>query len=303
MPVRYEESLFSEHCEDFTHLRNLARAFRAEAWLATSKNDFQAAARICIDTLELANAARRGGLVTDLLVGVAISRIAMDALRKIRTQLPSGMRCFVMNELQRLEAEREPFADIVARDRDWETAVEYEDTPCDFMSHELDDPQECGLSEEEQREILQLLQQMADRPESDRRNMQLDEDNHILALMRLLAIDLALRDVNDTTGAIPDELSSLAPHPFPRLPVDPYTEESFIYRRVDDGSYCLYSTGPKLADGGGQFGPWPSVAAGCADLCLDADDYRPDCCTLQQPIGLAQRITSLIGKLRFVWPR
>lgn len=36
VPVRYEEAFFSEHCDDFSHLRNLARAFRAEARLAVS---------------------------------------------------------------------------------------------------------------------------------------------------------------------------------------------------------------------------------------------------------------------------
>ena len=55
-----------------------------------------------------------------------------------------------MDELHRLAGERESFDDVVARDRDWEIAVDYEDKHCDFMSLELDDPEECGLSEEEQ---------------------------------------------------------------------------------------------------------------------------------------------------------
>jgi hypothetical protein len=280
VPVRYEEAFFSEHCDHFSHLKNLARVFRAETWLAASRNDFRAAARIGIDILELANAVRRGGLVTDLLVGIAISGIAMEALRKIRTRLDNGTRRLVIDELHRLEAEREPFADIVARDRDWEVAVGYADKPCDFASQELTGPGECGLSEEEQKEILQLLQQMADLPETDQRKMQRDQDYHILALMRMLAVDLALRDFHDASGRFPDELLSLTPHPFSRLPFDPYTNQSFIYRQLGVASFCLYSTGPKLSDGSGHFGPWPSVAAGCADLCLDSDDYWPDCCSL-----------------------
>jgi hypothetical protein len=281
VPVRYEEAFFSEHCEHFSHLRNLARAFQAEAWLAASRNDFRAAARSGIDTLELANAIRRGGLLTDLLVGIAISGIAMEALRRIRTKLDNGTRRQAIDQLHRLEAQREPFTDIVARDRDWEVAVGYEDKPCDFMSHELSDPEECGLSEDEQKEIRRLLQEMADLPETEQRKMQHDQDNHILALMRMLAVDLALRHVYDTTGRFPDELLSLTPQPLARLPLDPYTEQPFIYRQLGVASFCLYSTGPKLSDGGGHFGPWPSVAAGCADLCLDADDYWPGGCSLQ----------------------
>ncbi|MDY0170117.1 MAG: hypothetical protein RBS80_26470 [Thermoguttaceae bacterium] len=296
VPVRYEEAFFDEHCDHFSHLRNLARAFRAEAWLAASRNDFRSAALIAIDILELANAVRRGGLVTDLLVGIAISGIAIEFLRKIRTQIDNDTRRRVMDELHRLEAERESFDDVVARDRDWEIAVGYEDKHCDSMSLEMDDPEECGLSEEEQKEIRQLVQQIADLPESDQRKMQRDQDYRILASMRLLAVDLALRDCHATSGSFPNDLSSLTPQPLAELPLDPYTENSFLHRRISAASFDLYSTGPKLTDGGGHFGPWPSVAAGCADLCLDADDYMHACCSLPRPQGIVQRMVSGIRR-------
>lgn len=303
VPVRYEESFFADHCDHFSHLRNLTRAFRAEAWLAASRSDFRTAARCAIDILDLANAVRRGGLVTDLLVGIAISGIAIDTLRKIRTKIDNDTRRRVMDELQRLEAEREPFVDVVARDRNWEIAVGYEDKRCDFMSLEMDDPEECGLSEEEQKEIRQLLQQIADLPESDQRKMQRDQDYRTLASMRLLAVDLALRDCHATTGSLPNDLSSLTPRPLAELPLDPYTENSFIYRRISAASFDLYSTGPKLTDGGGHFAPWPSVAAGCADLCLDADDYVQPCCALYGSQGFVQRMASGIRRWLFPWRR
>ena len=227
----------------------------------------------------------------------------MDALRKIRTKLDSGTRRLVIDQLHRLDAERESFADIVERDRDWEVAVGYEGKPCDSMSHELSNPEECGLSEEEQKEILQLLQQMADLPESDQRKMQRDQDYHILALMRLLAVDLALRDCRDTCGSFPNDLSALTPQPLAEPPLDPYTENAFIYRRTSDTLFDLYSTGPKLTDSGGHFGPWSSVAADCADLCLDANDYSPARCDLHRSLGLAQRIAATIRTWWHVWRR
>ncbi|HUG69661.1 MAG TPA: hypothetical protein VMM76_18060 [Pirellulaceae bacterium] len=303
VPIRYEEAFFSEHCDHVLHLRNLARVFRAEAWLAASRNDFRAAAHICIDTLELANAIRRGGLVTDLLVGIAISGIAIDILRKIRIKLDDSTRRVVIDELYRLEAQREPFAAVVARDRAWEVAVGNKDKQCDFMSLELSDPEECGLSEDQQKEIVQLLQQMADLPEPDLRKMQRDQDCHTLALMRMLAVNLALRGLRDASGTFPNDLSSLTPHPFAQLPLDPYTENSFIYRRIHSSSFDLYSTGPKLTDGGGHFGPGPSVAAGCADLCLDADDYWLEWCNSERPRGLARRIATALRGWRYRWRR
>ncbi len=273
VPLRFEEAFFSEHCDDFSHLRNLARAFRAEALRAAGNKDYHTAAEVGIDILELANAVRRGGLVTDLLVGVAISAIGIEGLRKIRTTLDHGTRRLLIEQLLRLEAERESFTEIVARDHKWEMAVGYKDEPCDFMSMDLTDPDECGLSEDEQRDLLQLLQHIGDLPATDRRKMELDHDRHILALMRMLVVDLALRDWHASSGSFPDGLSSLTTQMLPKLPLDPYTETWFIYRRVGDTSFQLYSTGPKSCDGGGQFGHWPSVATGSADLCLDAGDY------------------------------
>ncbi len=297
--VRYEEAFFSEQCDSISHLRNLARVFHAEAYLATFRADFLTATRISLDILELANAVRRGGLLIDLLASIGISGIALGALCKIRTQLDNRTRRLVIDELYRLETQREPFAASIARDRDWEVAVGYKDKPCKvIVPHELSDPKECGLSGVEQMEILQLVQQVANLPEADRHKVQWDSDCHVLALMRLLSVDLALRAYRENCGRFPDELLSLTPHAVSRIPTDPYTNRPFIYRQLGVDSFCLYSTGPKRTDGGGHFGPWPSVAAGCADLCLDADDYWQDYFGQRPPLGWAQRFASWLPGLR-----
>jgi hypothetical protein len=273
VPLRYEESFYSEHVGNFTHLRNLARAFQAEARWAARHRDFGTVAKVGLDILELANSIRRGGLVTDFLVAIAISGIALETLRKNRSRFDGATRYTVIRELQRLETEREPLAEIIARDVRWENAVGHDDEPANFMSRELSDPEECGLSEDEQKEILQLLQQVAELPKSDLQKMHFDQDCRIIALMRMLIIDLALRDQHQSSGYFVEQLSSLAPELVCGIPVDPFTDEPFIYRCADDNSFHLYSTGPKKRDGGGQIGPWPSVVAGCADLFLDAGDY------------------------------
>ena len=145
VPLRYEESFYSEHCAHFCHLRNLALAFRAEAYLAARNGDYRATTKIGLDILELANAVRRGGLVTDLLVGIAISDIAIGILRTNRTKLDRDARRLLIHGLQRLEAEHEPFTEIVARDRDWEFAVDWQNEPCNFTAQGLSDPEEYGL--------------------------------------------------------------------------------------------------------------------------------------------------------------
>jgi hypothetical protein len=72
------------------------------------------------------------------------------------------------------------------------------------------------------------------------------------------------------SGSFPSHLSLLTPGILQHVPLDPFTNDSFLYRPIGDAAFCLYSTGPKRFDAGGQFGPWPSVLAGCADLALDA---------------------------------
>jgi len=96
-------------------------------------------------------------------------------------------------------------------------------------------------------------------------------DKIVTAKRRLLIVDVALRNWRDTIGSYPAGLGSLAPHELPSLPLDPFTNAEFIYRRPDD-SFLRYSVGPKLYDAGGQFGPQQAVMAHQADLALDGGD-------------------------------
>ena len=276
VPVRYDASFFSDSGACFLELRNLARAFQAEGWLAACNGDYPAAARIGLEIFELANSVRRGGLIVDLMLSSGVSRVATKLLRQVRTRFDQATRESIIRELLRLETQRESFSEIVARDRAWELAVDWHDKPCNVAELALSDPEECGLSEEEQRELFQVLEQMASLPDDELRQLELDQERRGLAMMRMLAIELALQEWHASSGSYPERLSSLTLELLPELPTDPFTEAPFIYRRVGDASFSLYSTGPKGRDGGGQIGPWPLVAAGEADLFLDASDYALD---------------------------
>jgi hypothetical protein len=304
VPVRYERSFFPDHADDFSHLRNLARAFRVEALFAASHGEFGTAALAGVDILELANAVRRGGLVVDLLVSIAISGVAMDLLRKLRGNLDEATRLTLRDALRSLQHEQEPFSDIYARDQAWERAVGAENEPCDFTAHELMDPQECGLSEDEQRVVIAIMQQMAELPDSEQREMQYNQDRHSLALMRMLSVDLALRSWHAQTHSYPSSLGLLVPQHLPEVPEDPFTGNAFVYRPVDSRTFLLYSTGPTMADHGGVFGPWYGVAAGLADLCLDENDYYDSWhnrCAGAVQRGLVSRISHTLHSWWHTW--
>ncbi|MGA2059603.1 MAG: hypothetical protein ABSF23_18765 [Terracidiphilus sp.] len=272
VPLKYELSFFSEHLDDGMPLRNLARAFTLELRFAESQGNFTHAANIGMDMFELANAIRRGGLITDFLFSLAISGLAIDQFRRIRLHLDYVCRRDLINALDRIERDQEPFSDIAKRDRQWEKAVEIPDKPSDFTKQEIIDPAECGISEDGQRAMCQWVQSFAALPKNEQNAFHADQDRHNIALLRMLAIDLALRSYYHAKSAYPGGLGSLIPDTLSCLPLDPFTVRPFLYRRLSADSFTLYSTGPSKIDHGGVFGPWMMVAAGNADLCLDAGE-------------------------------
>ena len=73
VPVEFKPDFFSHHMDDVQHLRNLSRAFRFAADVAAFHADFDTVAQYGIIILDLANATRRGGMIVDHLVAIAIS--------------------------------------------------------------------------------------------------------------------------------------------------------------------------------------------------------------------------------------
>jgi len=302
VPLKYETSFFEDHLSDTSHLRSLARAFAFELRIENTAGRHSAAAGIGVDLLELANAVRRGGLVTDLLVSLAIAGIGLHELRRLRFEISGDDRGKLISDLERLAQGRESHDEIVERDRRWELAVEYPDEPFDFANMELSDPEECGLGEDEQLQIRAALQSIADLPKDARHSLHRSLDQTELAYLRLLMVDLALRSYREKHDRYPDALSSLVPDGIPNLPVDPFTEQSLIYSRTAENSFDLYSTGPSQTDHGGVFGPWHVVHAGQADLCLDTEEYDTEgCATSDKPAGFIARMRETWSAIWLHW--
>jgi len=277
VPLKYEQAFFEKHLGDIQYLRDLARTFSLELNLAKSDGHLGTASRIGVDMLELVCAVRRGGLVVDSLVAMAIAGIALEQLRGLRTHLDATQRTVLLNDLARIEQKLEPFADIQQRDRQWELIVEQNQEPFDFSQQELSDPDECGISEEDQRAFFQCVQQFSELPEGTMQSLHIDQDKRSFALLRMLSVDLALRSCHAVRESYPAQLTSLVPAFLAEMPLDPFTDEPFLYRLQSADSFLLYSTGPEKMDHGGVFGSWLEVSAGQADLCLDVDDYMMDC--------------------------
>jgi hypothetical protein len=94
-------------------------------------------------------------------------------------------------------------------------------------------------------------------------------ERHILNL-RMPQIGLALAAYRDDHGTFPATLDALAPDYLKSVPVDPFTDQAFCYRR-DGAGYVLYSAGFNGKDDDGRS---RSDDARCEDeeAPLEADD-------------------------------
>ncbi|MEZ6145806.1 MAG: hypothetical protein R3B91_10410 [Planctomycetaceae bacterium] len=69
--------------------------------------------------------------------------------------------------------------------------------------------------------------------------------------MQLVDTGYALAEYRAETGSFPDSLESLVPEQLDELPIDPYSDELYRYKRTD-GGFLLWSVGPDGFDDGGK---------------------------------------------------
>jgi hypothetical protein len=166
----------------------------------------------------------------------------------------------------------EPFEEIAARDAEWERRVPQPDEP--FPDFE-DDP-DLPISKEAKEAIISVIQTMAEAPRESQLAMIRNDNRFDLALWRLLAIELALVAFQGSNGQYPESLMDLAPKLIPCVPLDPFSDYHFRYRR-QGSSFLLYSIGPRGGNHEERFGSCLDVNFGDANLCLDVYDYLPAC--------------------------
>jgi len=282
----YERDFWAKNSPNMQHLRELARAFMTEGYLAGWEARWADVASVGLDLLELAAATGRGGLLCDHMVGWAFNGIGIDLLRRWRTEYPEATLSQLASRIPQIEASRDPWDEVLARDQHWEESVDYPQEPVDLADFELADEDKQQMSEEEIAEYYEIIEQMiaqSEQPYSQRSIIYTELECRTVATLRLMTLDTAIRVFRVMTGSYPRKLAELVPGVLAELPRDPFTGKDLIYRPCWKGilrrtiaSFLLYSPGPSQIDHGGTFGPYPLVAAGGADLCLDEFDYLPE---------------------------
>lgn len=94
------------------------------------------------------------------------------------------------------------------------------------------------------------------------------------AYLRLLRVELALREYRVQAGAFPDSLQQLVPAHLAQVPQDPFNDQDLKYRRRGV-SYLLYSVGPDLKDNAGTPIAWAAGPTAPGDLVAGKLFTRP----------------------------
>ncbi|PHS05520.1 MAG: hypothetical protein COA78_15230 [Blastopirellula sp.] len=255
VPLEYTNSYFAKHLDELQAVRPLARIFSLGIVIASEHEDLALAVRIAVDSLELANASRRGGIVLDFLLGNAIAGTAISDVVDLREKLKEPERKYVITELARIESQQEPLCDIVERDKKWEAESGNNDVETDDLAWDCTDAEyfdwlennplqvEVELSEEDKQEMLAAFRSIDHSQKRVPRDLNDDIDKRGVAMLRMLAIDLGIRSFHETHGCYPASLELLK-EDFPSASVlDPFTNAPFIYQVESVGEFSLCSAG------------------------------------------------------------
>ncbi len=295
VPLEYSEEFSAAHFDDLVLFPELARSFRLEVENAGQTGELKTAAGAGVDILNLANATRKGGLVTDLLVAIAIHGIGIAALRELQNKWTADEAVGLVAELLRADADHEPFLDIVRRNQDWEAKVWPEGEDPDMDEEALKDAfQDCKDIDPEQHEaFVGMVKAWFELPQDSKSAIYKWSDDRESGMTRLLAVDLALGAYRETHGRYPKTLSELVPRFIAEVPPDPVDGEPLRYRRRGR-QFLLYGLGAGGVDLGGKVGNALATECGDANLTLemlDMEDGSESGCACD---GSAR---SLVGRL------
>lgn len=289
LPLEFREPLVFGFDTSFAHLaglRELARILQMEAQVRGAEWEWEAAFDSCLDSLEMGHDIRRGGVLINDLVGIAIGAIARNTAWDIVPRMEGEDGRAALRRLERLCAESIEFWQVL----DWEylftrgtlarmledqTAIEafagagleldageqeqLEQYLRDHTPRQVFDEIDAYLTTEVDRARAPwgaagdeptpppLLEPLIPATAAARLRHLTDQGSD-----RGLLLTLALQLWQQQHGAWPETLVALVPDYLAALPPDPFTAgEPFRYAPTDDG-YTLYSLGPDGDDDGGR---------------------------------------------------
>jgi hypothetical protein len=211
---------------DLARLKLLARLLTDEGQLAEMENRYAEAAHRYVDAIRLGNEMSRGGFIIHRLVGIACEAIGDTLLIKLVPKLNSEEARPVIAELEKIDRARVS----------WDEVRRNENR---FARHQFSkgfNPVTWAMS----------------RGQAWRSTQQAEvRHKRVVAHVRLLTAELAVRCYQSEQGRVPTGLEQLVPKYLQRVPSDPFSVRPMLYR-PQGTNWLLYSVGEDGVDDGGK---------------------------------------------------
>jgi hypothetical protein len=221
--------------ESIRVLRSLARVMAATGQLHAVRGEMDQSLSAYLDTIQVGVECRRGGLLIDGIIGIAVARTGYDGLCHHVDQLsPEQCRAAIVR-LRELQSDCEPFESFYRRDRIWSAYAN-------------------GWSGR----ICQILNDIETIEYEDSFLGILSEDHSVPfkavdAYVELLVAELSLRAFTVEQGRVPAGWDEVVAAGGAALGVDPFDPGGGTLRYlIADGKPVIYSLGQNRLDDGGD---------------------------------------------------
>ena len=211
---------------DLAQLKSLARLLAEEGRLSEMEGRYWDAAHSYLDAIRFGNEMSRGGFIIIRLVGVACEAIGDSALVKLVPKLSPEEARQVRVELEKIDS----------------TGVSWDEVRRNesrFARYQLSKGFNLVTWAVTRWQVWRSHQRTATR------------DKRIVAHLRLLTSELAVRVYQSDQGRAPAGLNELVPKYLQRVPIDPFNGRLLIYR-PQGTNWVLYSVGEDGVDDGGK---------------------------------------------------
>jgi hypothetical protein len=232
---------------DIQTARSISRGLDAQA-TALEKTNPNLAAEHLMAIVRMGDMEMHRGLLIHGLVGIAYESIGIDHLVRIKKRISVRIGREIIADLEAMEKSRDH--NDIARDQLWYSLN-------DRWAFRLDQILNAGTDRSSESSYFHYG--VACKVSSCRE--------------RLLRIDLALRAYRADHEKYPPTLESLVPQHLSEIPLDPFSNQPFVYRPATE-DFVLYSVGGDAVDNGGRFGQNQHIAEQWTGYDMDLDTSR-----------------------------
>jgi hypothetical protein len=117
--LQFSRAHLTNHLSELIGFRKLAQAFASEGKFAEMENRFDDAAKSYLDAIHFGNEVRRGGVIMDEMIGIAIESEGLEQLQKIAGQLDVKTCRETAATLEILSSQRQTWNETMQQENTW----------------------------------------------------------------------------------------------------------------------------------------------------------------------------------------